>query len=96
MKKSEQALIVHLKLSDDELGTSNEQRQLFELEKKMRETIDDQALGNDRTALLTALSISFFSKQVRPQPQEISQSWWLKGFLQRKAKVSVLCIALPN
>ncbi|MDX1987907.1 MAG: hypothetical protein SFV17_14560 [Candidatus Obscuribacter sp.] len=47
MKKSEQALIIHLKLSDDELGSSSEQRQLMDLETKMRESIADPTLGNE-------------------------------------------------
>ena len=44
-KKSEQALLVHLKLSDDEFGAFDEREAIFALEDRLIEAIASKSVG---------------------------------------------------
>lgn len=43
--RQQQALIIHLKLSDEEFGTEDERTELYNIEEQLRKAIDDKSAG---------------------------------------------------
>lgn len=43
--KQQQALIIHLKMSDEEFGTDDDRAELYNIEEQLRKAIDDKSAG---------------------------------------------------